>query len=195
MGESPQAMLTPPATCPFAGSTSAVPVNGIDWYPTLLELVGLKVPKKQQVDGVSLVPLLKGKSIPGRPLYWHYPHYGNQGGEPSSIITEDDWKLIHYHEDGRDELYHLGKDEVEQKDLAAAEPKRVKAMRVQLDVWLKATKAKMPVKDEKADLAKRKARFESLATQGKERLERQHANFLNPDYKPNKDWWGSATKD
>jgi arylsulfatase A-like enzyme len=178
-----------------AGSTSAVPVNGIDWYPTLLELVGLKVPKKQQVDGVSLVPLLKGKSIPGRPLYWHYPHYGNQGGEPSSIITEDDWKLIHYHEDGRDELYHLGKDEVEQKDLAAAEPKRVKAMRVQLDVWLKATKAKMPVKDEKADLAKRKARFESLATQGKERLERQHANFLNSDYKPNKDWWGSATKD
>jgi len=102
------------------GSTSAVPVNGIDWYPTLLELVGLKVPRKQQVDGVSLVPLLKGKAIPGRPLYWHYPHYGNQGGEPSSIITEDNWKLIHYHEDGRDELYHLGKDEVEQKDLAAA---------------------------------------------------------------------------
>ena len=177
------------------GSTSAVPVNGIDWYPTLLELVGLKVPKKQKVDGVSLVPLLKGGSIPGRPLYWHYPHYGNQGGEPSSIITEDDWKLIHYHEDGRDELYHLGKDEVERKDLAAAEPKRAKAMRAKLDAWLKATKAKMPTKDEKADLSKRKARFESLATQGKERLERQHANFLNPDYKPNKDWWGSATKD
>jgi arylsulfatase A-like enzyme len=177
------------------GSTSAVPVNGIDWYPTLLELAGLKVPKKQQVDGVSLLPLLKGKSIPGRALYWHYPHYGNQGGEPSSIITEDNWKLIYYHEDGRDELYHLGKDEVEQKDLAAAEPKRSKAMRAKLDAWFKATKAKMPTKDEKAGLSKRKARFESLATQGKERLERQHANFLNPDYKPNKDWWGSATKD
>jgi arylsulfatase A-like enzyme len=177
------------------GSTSAVPVNGIDWYPTLLELAGIKVPKQQQVDGVSLVPLLKGKSIPGRPLYWHYPHYGNQGGEPSSIITEDNWKLIHYHEDGRDELYHLGKDEVEQKDLAAAELKRTKVMRAKLDAWLKATKAKMPVKDKKADLAKRKARFESLAKQGKERLERQHANFLNPDYQPNKDWWGSAPKD
>jgi hypothetical protein len=68
-------------------------------------------------------------------------------------------------------------------------------MRAKLDAWLKATKAKFPVKDDKADLAKRKARFESLATQGKERLERQHANFLNPDYKPNKDWWGSAPKD
>ena len=178
-----------------SGSTSAVPVNGIDWYPTLLELVGLQVPKKQQLDGVSLVPLLKGKSIPGRPLYWHYPHYGNQGGEPSSIITEDNWKLIYYHEDDREELYHLGKDEVEQKDLAVAEPEKVKAMRAKLDAWLKATKAKFPVKDEKADLAKRKERFESLATQGTERLERQHANFLNSNYKPNKDWWGSATKD
>ena len=177
------------------GSISAVPVNGIDWYPTLLELSGLKVPKKQKVDGVSLVPLLKGKTIPDRPLYWHYPHYGNQGGEPSSIITEDDWKLIHYHEDGRDELYHLGKDEVEQQDLAAAEPKRVKALRSKLDAWLKETKGKMPVKDDNADMAKRKARFDSLATQGKERLERQHANFLDPDYKPNKDWWGSAPKD
>ena len=177
------------------GSTSTVPVNGIDWYPTLIELAGLKLPKKQQVDGISLVPLLKGKTIPGRPLYWHYPHYGNQGGEPSSIITEDNWKLIHYHEDARDELYHLGKDEVEQKDLAASEPKRTKVMRAKLNIWLKATKAKFPTKDEKADLAKRKVRFESLATQGKERLERQHANFLNSDYQPNKDWWGSATKD
>ena len=53
----------------------------------------------------------------------------------------------------------------------------------------------MPVKDDKADMAKRKERFEWLATQGKEKLERQHANFLNPDYKPNKDWWGSAPKD
>ena len=177
------------------GSTSTVPVNGIDWYPTLIELAGLKLPKKQQVDGISLVPLLKGKTIPGRPLYWHYPHYGNQGGEPSSIITEDNWKLIHYHEDARDELYHLGKDEVEQKDLAASEPKRTKVMRAKLNIWLKATKAKFPTKDEKADLAKRKVRFESLATQGKERLERQHANFLNSDYQPNKDWWGSAPKD
>ncbi|MCH2202781.1 MAG: sulfatase [Fuerstiella sp.] len=177
------------------GSTSTVRVNGIDWYPTLLELTGLKVPRKQQVDGVSLVPLLKGKAIPRRPLYWHYPHYGNQGGEPSSIIIQDNWKLIHYHEDGRDELYHLGRDEVEQVDLAAIELRRVKTMRARLDTWLKATRAKFPVRDDKADLVKRRARFEFLATQGKERLERQHANFLSPDFKPDKDWWGSAPRD
>ena len=70
-----------------------------------------------------MVPLLKGKTIQNRPLYWHYPHYGNQGGEPSSIIMEGDWKLIHYHEDGRDELYHLGNDIGEQNDLIAKEKK------------------------------------------------------------------------
>ena len=59
----------------------------------------MNVPAKQVVDGVN-VPLLKGGKIAKRPLYWHYPHYGNQGGEPSSIISQNDWKLIHYHEDG-----------------------------------------------------------------------------------------------
>ena len=40
------------------GSIESTPVNGIDWYPTLLELCGIEFPKKQNLDGVSLVPLL-----------------------------------------------------------------------------------------------------------------------------------------
>ena len=148
-----------------------------------------------KVDGVSLLPLLKGKSIPDRPLYWHYPHYGNQGGEPSSIIMEGDWKLIHYHEDGRDELYHLGKDQAEQNDLVAKEAKRAKQMRKTLDIWLKETKAKFPRKDEQHDPEKRSARWESIKGSGKERLEKQHAGFLKTDYQPNKDWWGSSARD
>ena len=111
------------------GGVSAVPVNGIDWYPTLLDLAGVNVPAKQAVDGVSIVPLLKGGKIAKRPLYWHYPHYGNQGGEPSSIISQNDWKLIHYHEDGRDELYHLANDPNETTDLAKRETKRAKQLR------------------------------------------------------------------
>ena len=92
-----------------AGSTCDMPVSGIDFYPTILELAGLPMPAEQHVDGVSLVPLLRGGTHrrSGPRLYWHYPHYGNQGGEPSSIIRRDDWKLIHYWEDGRDELYNL----------------------------------------------------------------------------------------
>ena len=90
----PYYLKAPGVTKP--GSKSETPVNGIDWYPTLLELCGIEIPKKQKVDGVSLVPILRGNKIQDRPLYWHYPHYGNQGGEPSSMIMEGDWKLIHY---------------------------------------------------------------------------------------------------
>ena len=177
------------------GSTSAVPVSGIDWYPTLLELAGVAKPAEQEIDGVSLVPLLEGGSIANRPLFWHYPHYGNQGGEPSSIITENDWKLIAYHEDGRDELYHLTTDPSEQKELADAKPDRVEALRAKLDAWLKATNAKFPTKDPQYDPAKRAARWQAFETRGKARLEQRHASYLDEDYKPNEDWWGSAPID
>jgi arylsulfatase A-like enzyme len=178
-----------------SGSTSAVPVNGIDWYPTLLELTGVSVPSEQDVDGVSMVSLLKGGGIADRPLFWHYPHYGNQGGEPSSIVLQGDWKLIYYHEDNRNEIYNLSQDPVEQVNLADKEKERVKSMRRTLDKWLKDTDAKLPVKDPQFDSAKRLARWESLKTRGIMSLERQHANFVKSSYKPNKDWWGSVPQD
>lgn len=177
------------------GARSSVPVSGIDWYPTLLELAGVETPETQAIDGVSLVPLLKGQSIAERPLYWHYPHYGNQGGEPSSIIMEDRWKLILYHEDGRAELYDLDEDPAEQTDVATKHPARVKQLRTRLEAWLRLTKARFPSKDPQFDPAKRTARWNMLRTKGVERLEAQHAGFLAPDFKPNKDWWGSAPQD
>lgn len=178
-----------------AGSTSDVLASGIDWYPTLLDLAGVPVPKKQNLDGVSLVPILKQNSITDRPLFWHYPHYGNQGGEPSSIIMQKDWKLIHYHEDGRDELYDLADDKEEQKDIAARHPDRVKSMRTTLDKWMKETNARFPTKDPQFDPAKRAARWANAKTAGKARLEKQHAGFLNDGFQPNRDWWGSAPRD
>ncbi|MEM7232358.1 MAG: sulfatase [Planctomycetota bacterium] len=173
-------------------STSSVPVSGIDWYPTLLELAGVKVPKEQLVDGVSLVPLLRGSKITDRALYWHYPHYGNQGGEPSSIIMEGDWKLIFYHEDSHYELYNVTTDVGETKDLMATEKVRGKTMAAKLSSWLKETQAKFPTKDPKFDSAKREARWKNLRTRGKARLERQHASFLDEAYQPNKNWWESS---
>lgn len=99
------------------GDSCVVPVTGADLYPTFLDMAGIPLMPGQHQDGVSLLPLLQGKSIPERALYWHYPHYGNQGGEPSSIIRQGDWKLIHYYEDGRDELYNLRIDETESEPL------------------------------------------------------------------------------
>ena len=175
-----------------AGSLSASPVSGIDWYPTLLELAGVPMPEGQDVDGVSLVPLLGGESMAERSLFWHYPHYGNQGGEPSSIVTMGDWKLIHYHEDGRDELYHLGQDVGEQNDLAAKQPERAFAMRMTLDTWLKSSGAKMPVPDTQFDSAARSSRWERLLGPGMQRLEKLHKGYLDKGWSPNKKWWGSS---
>ena len=176
-----------------AGSTSAVPVSGIDWYPTFLELGGVPTPEEQDIDGVSLVPVLKGGSIADRPLFWHYPHYSPQGGEPSSIITENGWKLIYYHDDGRDELYHLTGDPGEQEDLAHSEPGRVKTLRAKLDAWLRATEAKFPMK--KPRKFNPAVRIQWLETTIKPRLEASHAGYLDEDYEPNKNWWGSTPRD
>ncbi|MDX1564633.1 MAG: sulfatase [Phycisphaeraceae bacterium] len=175
-----------------AGTTSAAPVSGIDFYPTLVELAGLKVPAEQQVDGVSLVPLFKGEPIEPRDLFWHYPHYANQGGEPSSIIRSGEWKLIFYHEDGRNELYHLQTDPGEQMDRATDEPQRTSTLRARLDRWLKATDEKFPTSDPKFDPAKRKKRWEHLAGPFMKKLEARHQRYLSENYKPNKNWWGSA---
>jgi arylsulfatase A-like enzyme len=168
------------------------PVSGIDWYPTILDLCNISLPQEQDVDGVSLVPLLQGKRIKDRSLFWHYPHYGNQGGEPSSIIMEGNWKLIHYHEDGRNELYNLALDVGEQNDLFLDEQDRAGQMKQRLDQWLKQTNAKFPIKDPTFDSTKRSDRWKQIKTQKKAGLEKQHARFLSPNYKPNKDWWGSS---
>ena len=171
---------------------SNIAVTGADIYPTVVDLLGLAT-TSHQVDGTSLHPILAGTGkLAKRPLYWHYPHYGNQGGEPSSIIMEDDWKLIYYHEDQRYELYNITKDVGERVDLLQAEPERAKAMQVRLAKWLQETSARLPKEDPQFDNAKREARWETLRTTGKERLERQHAHFLDEDFQPGEDWWGSA---
>jgi arylsulfatase A-like enzyme len=127
-----------------------------------------------------------------RDLYWHYPHYGNQGGDPSSMIRSGDWKLISYHEDDRDdELYNLVDDIGEQNDVAAANPDMVTEMKAKLDAWLKDRGALFPESDSAYDPEARKAVFEKRATEGMARLEERHAAFLNDGWEPNSEWWGS----
>ncbi len=178
------------------GTTCNVPVTGADLYPTILDLCSLPLRPKQHVDGVSLVPLLKNESIAPRPLFWHYPHYGNQGGEPGSIIRQGDWKLIHYYEDGRNELYHLSDDPSEQIDVALSYPVRTAAMWNELDQWLTSVNAKRPKPDPRYDPAKTQAKFSRWQTSQKEKLEKTHAAMLKPDWKPGNHWYGSMiTKD
>ena len=174
------------------GSVSSTPVIGTDFYPTILELAGLPQNKSQHIDGVSLMPLLKGDKITNRDLFWHYPHYGNQGGEPSAIIRSGSYKLIRYYEDDRNELYDLSKDIGEQKDFAKSQPELTKKLRTKLDAWLKETGAILPLQDKRYDPEKKKAQLEKMRKQFLPRREQAESNMLKPGWKPNKDWWGSS---
>jgi arylsulfatase A-like enzyme len=178
-----------------AGMKCDVPVTGADLYPTILDLAGLPLKPRQHADGKSLRKLLAGESdavLSERSLIWHYPHYDNQGGEPSSLIREGDYKLIHYHLDGHDELYQLKDDPSEQNDLAAQQPERVAQMRKTLLTYLNSVEAQFPTPDPRYDAEKAKATQARVEGIGKENLERAHAQMLEPNYQPNPTWWGSS---
>ena len=178
------------------GSTNATHVTGTDFFPTLLELAGIDALPDQHVDGVSIVSLLKGKTIKDRPLFWHYPHYGNQGGEPSSIIRQGDWKLIHYYEDGRNELYNIAEDPGEQADKASSEPNRIAELKATLDRWLDETDARFPIPNPNFDVAAHEKTKQRIRTVGIQSLEREHSSYLDPDWSPRGNWWGSnVTRD
>ena len=111
----------------------------------MLELTGIVPRPGQAIDAVSLVPLLRETgSIPERTLYWHYPHYSNQGGRPAGALRSGSWKLIEWFEDQRIELYDLATDPGEAHDLAAAQPERAAAFRKQLADWRASVGAQMP---------------------------------------------------
>ncbi len=138
----PMFIVWPGVTKP--GSVCKTPVISTDFYPTMLEMAGLPLKPKQHVDGVSLVPLLKGGKIPPRPLFWHYPHYGDQGGRPGGVIRDGDWKLIEFFGDEKLELYNLRTDIGERHDLSRQYPEKVKELLARLKAWRKSVDAKMP---------------------------------------------------
>ena len=127
------------------GSTCDVPVISTDFYPTMLEMASLPLRPKQHVDGVSLAGLLAGKpkTLDRKAIYWHYPHYGNQGGRPGSAVRAGDYKLIEFFEDKSVELYNLKDDIGEKNDLAAKMPEKVAELRRMLRAWRKEVDAKM----------------------------------------------------
>lgn len=127
------------------GSICDTPVISTDFYPTILDLAGLPLNPKQHRDGTSLVPAIKGgEHHRNAPLFWHYPHYGNQGGAPSGAVRDGDWKLIEWYEDGSLELFNLHDDIGEKKNLAAQNPDKVKELHTKLVAWRTEIKAIMP---------------------------------------------------
>ncbi|SHF59180.1 Arylsulfatase A [Mariniphaga anaerophila] len=179
----------------IAGEKTNVPVSGTDFYPTLLELAGANLKPEQHSDGLSLVPLLNGKTLPERPLIWHYPHYGNQGGEPSSIIRLGEWKLIHYYEDGRKELYNLKTDLAETNDVSAKHPELTRQLSEQLFSYLNEVGARFPEKDPEYNEKLERAHLEKVKNKRLPQLEKQRLQLLSKDFDPGNNWWGSMVYD
>ncbi|SIO61282.1 Arylsulfatase A [Singulisphaera sp. GP187] len=119
------------------------PVWAADLPVTLKALCG--VPGPIAGDGVSLASLLTGaKPIASRPLFWHYPHYSNQGGRPGGAVRDGNWKLVEDYQSGRRELFDLGRDIKESTNLAESEPGKVEELAAKLAAWRKDVDAQMP---------------------------------------------------
>ncbi|GAB4420733.1 MAG: sulfatase [Bryobacter sp.] len=118
------------------GESNAL-VASVDIMPTVLSLTGQAA--QTGIDGVDVLRPVKRPA-----LYWHYPHYSNQGGVPGGAMREGNWKLIEFYEDSRLELFNLAEDPGETKNLAKREAKRAAAMREKLEQWRKASGAILP---------------------------------------------------
>lgn len=160
-----------PCIVRWPGVTSAArvcktPIHVIDWMPTLFEIAGATIPADHSADGQSIVPILRGEKFPDRSLYWNMPLYDIRWGlTPSAVVRRGDYKLIEFVGDRFDadgnyilgrhvELYNLREDIGETRNLADAEPERVKTMLTDLHQWLKRMPQGMPGLNEHYDREK-----------------------------------------
>ncbi|HQK77697.1 MAG TPA: sulfatase-like hydrolase/transferase, partial [Candidatus Hydrogenedentes bacterium] len=135
------------------GSTCAVPVSSVDFYPTLVDIAGGALPARQPLDGLSLRVLLEQRAGLDRDaIYWHYPHYHHS--TPAGAVRAGDWKLIEFFEDGRLELYKLAEDISESRNLAASIPAKAAELREKLAAWRRQVNAAMPVPNPDYDPAR-----------------------------------------
>ena len=113
------------------GTTTSTPVSSIDIYPTLMEIASGKTCQNKEIQGVSLLPLMKGEALASRQLYF-LRSYEDQ----YASVIEGDWKLVKYHS-GRFELFNVKEDISEQNNLVMTETKRYKKLKKDLDKWEK----------------------------------------------------------
>lgn len=127
------------------GRTSDVPAVSVDLFPTILEIAGVPQEATRQIDGESLVPLLRQTGALTRTAtYWHYPHYG-YATKPYGAIRQGDLKLIEYFENHALELYDLRNDLSETRNLAETQPDQARKLHQQLIAWRQKVGAQMPV--------------------------------------------------
>ena len=122
-----------------AGRVVDTPIVNTSWFATLCELAELKPPR--DLEAPSFAPLLLGSAVRATRIFWHFPHYTNQGGRPGGAVRDGDWKFIVHYDAAMPELYNLASDVGETKNLAAQNPERAREMHSWLNAWIEKVNA------------------------------------------------------
>ncbi|MEZ6093890.1 MAG: sulfatase [Pirellulaceae bacterium] len=137
----PTIVSVPQLQTSLPNSSDAV-INSADFYPTVLELCNVDLDHK--IDGKSFVPVLQGHDFDRGPIFWHYPHYGNQGGTPSAAVREGKWKLVQWFETGGYELFNLQEDVSELDNRIQNQPAIAERLKSKLMAWQSEVGAQFP---------------------------------------------------
>jgi hypothetical protein len=135
-----------------AGTRSDAVIQSVDFYPTLLEMLGLKPAEGQRFDGVSIVPALKGRPLSRDAIFTYFPHDPRVPDwlPPAVSVLCGEWKLIRIFYGGENgahrwKLFNIASDLGEKNDLAAQEPQRVKELDARIEAFLRDTHAVLPL--------------------------------------------------
>ncbi len=135
------------------GSASTAIIQSVDFFPTLADVLRLKLPDTQKFDGRSFAPALRGAAHDRGPTFCHFPHTTPaSGGLASTWVRVGDWKLIRFYclaDDQSDvlELYNLKDDLGETKNLAAQQPAKAAELNALITDFLRDTAAVVPVRN------------------------------------------------
>lgn len=150
-------------------SSSDQIIQGSDFYPTFLEILGLQTKPDQKFDSISILTALKGGTLEREAIFTYFPHDPPIPDwiPPSVSVHQGDWKLIrifHGGENGahRWKLFNLAEDIGEASDLSAKLPERVEAMDTLIEKFLQDTHAVLPVLNPAFDPAKYDAEKEGV---------------------------------
>ncbi len=142
------------------GARSDAVVQSTDFYPTLLDMLGIAPREGQVFDGVSIVPALKGGRLARESIFTFFPHNPRVPDwlPPAAAVHKGEWKLIRIFHGGeggahRFKLFDLANDLGEANDLAAKEPARVEELDALIERFLADTKAVLPLPNPRFDPA------------------------------------------
>ncbi|MHC4823120.1 MAG: sulfatase [Planctomycetota bacterium] len=133
------------------GSLDATPIHTADLYTTFAGLAGVSQVRLSQVEaaGLDLGPLLEsGIPLPERSLVWHYPHKWGPSGDrygPFTALRNGDWKILYWYQEAEWELFDLGHDLGEQRNLIEERSETASHMQEQLRSWMRRVDAQRPI--------------------------------------------------